>query len=183
MLRRFVPFVAIALTTLSACSSVPSQIQTAPANDIQLQQVNLDVASQQGQYVRWGGQVVSIENTADATLIQIVQYPLNHFGRPITNRNSQGRFLARTPEFIDPIVYPAGTLLTFTGSINGSADRKVDQRSLTLPIVDIESMHNWPPIQQLVHRSPYYYDPFFSPYYRFHGSYWHHPRYRYRYWY
>lgn len=178
---RFILVSVLTLVTLSGCSSVPSQIQSAPVNDIQLHQLDLNGVSQQGQYIRWGGQVVAIENSAEATLLQIVQHPLNHFGRPITSRDSQGRFLAQTPEFIDPVVYPAGTLVTFTGTINGTADRYVDQRSLTLPIVDIETIHKWPPIQRSIQPSPYY-DPFFSPYYRFHGSYWRHPRYRYRPW-
>ena len=176
---RFTIVTALALGTLGGCSSVPRQIQSAPVNDLQLQQIDLDELSQQGHHVRWGGQVVVIENCADATVLQIVQHPLNHLGRPITNRNSQGRFLARTPEFIDPVVYPAGTVVTFIGTINGTADRYVDQRNLTLPIIDIETMHKWSPIQRSIHTSPYY-DPFFNPYYRFHGSYWHQPPYRYR---
>lgn len=173
------------LTALSACSNVPKQIQTAPNNDVQLSQVRSQVESFSDQQVRWGGEVVAVENNNDVSIIQIVQYPLNHYGKPIPNNSSDGRFLARTTEFIDPVVYKQGTLLTFTGNINGEAIRKVDKKELLMPVIDVNSMYKWPRYQT-IQRDPFY-DPFyyngFYPYHGFYNRYWYHPRFGYRYYY
>ena len=117
--------------------------------------------------------------------MQIVQYPLNHYGKPITNQSSDGRFLAKTTEFIDPVVYKKGTLLTFTGTLNGEDARKVDQKELIMPVLDVSSMYKWQPYQP-IQRDPFY-DPFFYngfyPYHGYHNRYWHYPRFGYPYYY
>ena len=173
------------LVLLSGCSNIPKQITTAPSNDLQLNEIQGQIENFANQDVRWGGEVVSVENNNDASILQIVQYPLNHYGKPIINQSSDGRFLAKTTEFIDPVVYKKGTLLTFTGTLNGEDVRKVDQKELIMPVLVVSSMYKWQPYQQ-IQRDPFY-DPFFYngfyPYHGYHNSYWHHPRFGYPYYY
>jgi len=173
------------LVLLSGCSNIPKHISTAPAIDLKLNEVQESIENYSTQTVRWGGEIVNVENNNDVSIIQIVQYPLNHFGKPITTQKSDGRFLAKTTEFIDPIVYKEGTLLTFTGSLDGKATRKVDQKELSLPIINVSSMYKWQQYQS-VQRDPFY-DPFyfngFYPYHGYYNRYWYHPRFGYRYYY
>ncbi|MCL5975061.1 MAG: Slp family lipoprotein [Gammaproteobacteria bacterium] len=173
------------LVLLSGCSNVPKQISTAPVDDIQLNEIKGQVDSFSAQQVRWGGEVVSVENNNDSSIIQVVQYPLNHYGKPITNQPSDGRFLAKTTEFIDPVVYKEGTILTFTGTLNGEAVRMVDKKELSMPVINVSTMYKWQPYRT-VQRDPFY-DPFyyngFYPYHGYYNRYWYHPRFGYRYYY
>lgn len=170
------------LMQLSGCSNIPKQISSAPINDIQLNEVRSQAAKFSNRDIRWGGEVVNVENSNDVSLIQIVQYPLNHYGKPVTNKPSEGRFLARTTEFVDPIVYKEGTLLTFTGTLDGEKVRKVDQKELVMPVVNVSSMYKWQPYRP-IQRDPFY-DPFyyngFYPYHGYYNRYWYHPRFGYR---
>ncbi|WP_296594111.1 Slp family lipoprotein [Methylophaga sp.] len=173
------------LVLLSGCSNIPKQITTAPSNDLQLNEIQGKIENFANQDVRWGGELVNVENNNDASIMQIVQYPLNHYGKPITNQSSDGRFLAKTTEFIDPVVYKKGTLLTFTGTLNGEDSRKVDQKELIMPVLDVSSMYKWQPYQP-IQLDPFY-DPFFYngfyPYHGYHNRYWHYPRFGYPYYY
>lgn len=168
---------------LSGCSNIPEKIRSAPVNDIQLNQVQSQEEPPSNQEVRWGGEVVSIENNNNASIIQMVQYPLNHYGKPITNKPSEGRFLAQTTEFIDPVVYKQGTLLTFIGILTGKAVRKIDQKELNMPILDVSNIYHWQNYQT-IQQDPFY-DPFFYngfyPYRGYYNTYWHSPYSRYRY--
>lgn len=173
------------LALLSGCSNIPKQISTAPANDIQLNEIQGTIENFSNQEVRWGGEVVSVENNHEFSIIQMVQYPLNHYGKPITNQASEGRFLARTSDFIDPVVYKEGTLLTFSGKVDGEATRQVDKKELSMPIIKVSSLYKWQRYQS-VQRDPFY-DPFyfngFYPYHGYYNRYWYHPRFGYRYYY
>ncbi|AFJ03554.1 Starvation lipoprotein Slp-like protein [Methylophaga frappieri] len=179
----------VSLTAISACSSVPKTIQSAPSGDVQLTQVLQAKSDNAGKTVRWGGEIIKVENKNDASLIQITQYPLNHYGRPITSKKSLGRFLARTPEFFDPVVYKAGTLITFSGKTTAETQtRKVDEKQLLMPVIDITDSYRWQPRYYGQRHSDFYGDPFFSPYNsfyynRWYGNHWYGSRFGYRYYY
>lgn len=175
------------LMVLSACSNVPKNIKSPPASDVQLNQVLANKQSTEGKPVRWGGEIVAIENTDDVSMIQVVQFPLNHYGKPITDRNSLGRFIARSNAFFDPLVYKKGSLITFFGTATTeTAQRQIDEKQVMLPIVDVTDSYRW---QAYTPRpSTVYYDPFFYPhhsfyYNRWYGHPWYGPRFGYRYYY
>lgn len=167
---------------LAGCSSLPKSIRDSPAKELSLIEATADKSI--GTNIRWGGEVVRVENKNAQSLLEIVAYPLNHYGKPQTGKDSQGRYVARSEEFYDPEVYEKGTLITIVGRVAGAEKRKVDQRSLLMPVIDITESHKWRPTQQRHYQDPFY-DPFYSPYYYpyrgFYGSYWRHPRFGYRY--
>jgi len=168
---------------LTGCSNIPKQITTAPLNDLQLSKVRDQVENFQNQQVRWGGEVVSVENNNDVSLVQIVQYPLNNYGKPVTTKSSEGRFIAKTDEFIDPVVFKEGTLLTFTGIVDGETVRKIDQKELTMPVINVTYMYRWqiyPTVQRDLFYDPFYYNGFY-PYHGYYDRFWYHPRFGYRY--
>ncbi len=180
-------FIAILLVTLSACSSVPKNIKSPPVSDVQLNQVLANKQTTVGEPIRWGGEIVEIENNADFSMVQVVQFPLNHYGKPVINSNSQGRFMARSTQFLDPVVYKAGSLITFTGQATAeTVKRQVDEKPVIMPVVDITDSYRWQANE--TQPSTIYYDPFFHPYHgfyynRWYGSPWHGPRFGYRYYY
>lgn len=152
---------------LSACSSLPVAIKTPPEQDVQLKQVASHVTEYIGKRVRWGGQVVDVDNNDTHSTLHIVQFPLNSFGRPIVTKSSQGRFLGQSSQFFDPTVYKKGTLITVAGSIDSEAVRKVDEKSLTLPVITITESHIWSNRQ----RYDNYYGEIAYPYYFRYGYY------------
>ncbi|MCX4187418.1 Slp family lipoprotein [Methylophaga sp. OBS4] len=136
-------FIYAAIALLTACSGVSSNIQSAPAGDIQLKQVVTGVETYMGTTVRWGGKIISISNYETYSSLQIVQFPLNRYGRPIADRHSQGRFISQSKNFLDPEIYQEGTMVTFVGTVSAEETIKVDQKTLTLPVIDIIDSHLW----------------------------------------
>lgn len=126
------------------CSSAPVTIQHAPSDDIQLKQVVPDVNAHIGDPVRWGGKIIEVKNHQDYSQIQLVQFPLNRYGRPVEADNSQGRFFVRSHDFLDPEIFTIGSMLTVYGKITDQATITVDQKNLTLPVVEIIDDQRWP---------------------------------------
>jgi outer membrane lipoprotein len=150
---------------LIACSSLPKAIQDPPSDDLQLENVAGQVAGYVNNPIRWGGKIITVNNDNEQSILQIVQFPLNSFGRPVEGKDSQGRFLIQSAQFLDPEVYKPGCLATFTGIIHSEQQRVIDKKTLYLPVVQMAVSHLWSKKQQ--HIRPYYDGYYLYPHQRY----------------
>jgi outer membrane lipoprotein len=136
-------YLLIACLALAACSKLPPAIQDPPAIDLSYQQALANRGQFKNAPVRWGGTIIEVENEPSYSAIQILLYPLGSYGRPDTDGAYQGRFVAKTPEFIDPAVYTKNTAITVAGTLEGYTERTVGNKALQLPLVTLKQVHLW----------------------------------------
>ncbi len=124
-----------------------------------------------GSVVRWGGTITRIANEADGkTVLEIVSRPLYGGGRPRHNDQSAGRFIAETPEFLDPEIVKEGRDITVVGRVNAVRDGTVGEASYRFPVVAVDSYRYWKPqssrpprhFPHWNHYYPYRHDPFWD---------------------
>jgi outer membrane lipoprotein len=167
---------SLCIFVLAGCASkVPKVIGTPPAGDIRVDEVQQHQSQFSNARVRWGGDIISVENLADETHIEILSRQLNEEGKPKDGSRSIGRFIARIKGYLEPEEYPKNRQITVTGSIVEVVKKPVGDYPYPYPIIDVEAYYLWP--EQKVYPHPYYYDPFYDPYY---FPYWR--RYPYYYW-
>jgi outer membrane lipoprotein len=82
---------------------------------------------------------------------------------------SRGRFIVKSPQFLDPALYKKGKRLTVAGQVIGKETRALGETEYTYPVVMAKEVHIWKSTQY----TPYYYvAPYwwgwYGPYY---GSY------------
>ena len=159
------------LFLLGGCASqIPVVIKLPPQPDIGLAEVKRDIAPYQDQYVRWGGQIISVENRTDSSLVEILANPLKSHGRPAPDNAYKGRFIARIGGFLDPEHYKKGRKLTVYGKIEDMINGQIDQHPYDYPLVNAGAYYLWP--EHRYYRSHYpfypypYYGPYHGPYYR-----------------
>ncbi|MDD5273268.1 MAG: Slp family lipoprotein [Methylovulum sp.] len=129
---------------LTACSTLPPAITQAPSYDLSYFEASQNLDKYKNAPVRWGGVVVDVANEQNRSLIQILSYPLNGQGRPLTDQPHQGRFVISSPEFLDPAVYEKDSPITVAGVLVGGIERTVDKKTLHLPLLTVTAMHLWP---------------------------------------
>ncbi len=134
----------IFILSLSACSNLPPAIEDAPLYDISYSQATRNIAQFKDAPVRWGGVVIDVENEQNFSLVQVLYYPLNSYGRPRLDKANEGRFLIKSPKFLDPAVYTKDTELTVAGTLNGDIERTVGNKSLRLPLISANVIYLWP---------------------------------------
>ncbi len=134
----------IFLLLLSGCSTLPPGISDPPLYDLSYLEAAPNINQFKNAPVRWGGVIVDVANEQNRSLVQILSYPLNSQGKPLTDQPYQGRFVITTPEFLDPAVYEKDTLITVAGTLVGDIDRTIDKKSLHLPLLTINNLHVWP---------------------------------------
>lgn len=162
------------ILTLSACSGLPHAMRDNSYSTTPLSLVKSNLPSYINMPLRWGGTIINVVNEKDSSQVQALFYPISNYGRPRTERKTEGRFAMTSHLFLDPAIFKEGTEFTVTGILSGEIKHKIGKKTLNLPLLSIEQIHVWPVQQQLNDRFypyPRYYYPY-SPYYRY-GPYYH----------
>ncbi len=152
--------VAVAATTFSACTSIPTQLQGEYA-EISPARVQPELF---GSNVRWGGVLVDTRNEKDRTCFEVLSRTLGGSMRPQVEDQTSGRFIACTNGFHDPEIYAKGREVTLTGQIQNMEVRKIEEFDYHYPVLEITDLVLW---EERKNARVYdtYYDPFYYPYY------------------
>ncbi|MCK9273891.1 MAG: Slp family lipoprotein [Syntrophales bacterium] len=120
--------------------------------------------------VLWGGVIIETANRENETAIKIMKTNLDFEKQPTDTDNSEGRFIAVYPGFLDPAIYEKGRELTVIGTITGVETHPLGDIQYRYPIVTAQEIRLWE--KQGAYRPVY--DPFWPP-----APFWWH---RYPYW-
>jgi outer membrane lipoprotein len=116
-----------------------------------------------GRKVVLGGSVLEVKNEPDMSSLTVLQTPLDMMQRPKDDDLSQGRFIIRARQFLDPEVYSKGREVTVGGSVVGSVRQPLGDREYTYPVIEAQELHLWP-IPSVRPGYPYYYYPWYDDY-------------------
>lgn len=126
-----------------------------------------------GMRVRWGGTIVRLENRGELSVLEVVARSIDGDGRPLASDNSQGRFIAHIPGFMEPTLYTTGRLITVVGTLEDNRRGKIGEYDYVFPVVKVSEHYLWPKPRARA-REPYpypypWYDPWYDPWYPWFG--------------
>jgi outer membrane lipoprotein len=101
-------------------------------------------AKYRGAMVLLGGKVIETMAKEGATELAVLQLNIDSRDRPLDDDQSQGRFLVRSTQFIDPALFPPGTLITLVGRLKGSESRLIGQMPYVYPVIEPAELKKWP---------------------------------------
>lgn len=157
--QRIVISLALAVLAVSACTTVPTQLE-GMYTEISPARVEPGVY---GSTVRWGGVILDAKNKENQTCFEILSRDLSKYMRPLVEDSTAGRFIACKEGFHDPEVFAKGREVTLTGQIRSMEVRQIDEFNYRYPVVDISHLVLWEIRKDVLVYD--HYDPFFSPYY------------------
>jgi len=155
---------------LAGCTTIPEPINT--AEDVPLVSYSAALNNPEqvvGQQARWGGVIADVRNAEDETIIEMVNFSLKSWGRPLVSDDSNGRFLAIIDGFIDPEVYQPGRSLTVLGTVQETRIGKIDEYTYRYPVLKATGYYLWPKekpkIEAQIDYSPLWFrHNFYAPY-------------------
>lgn len=139
----------IAALTLTGCASTgiqnntPVQITLAPAIDVPYAEVIKDVPNHIGVTVRWGGQIIAVEDDQSVTRLTVLAYPLNSKGQPRVEPDKGfvgGRFIVETSTFD---AESSSRFLTVYGPISSEEVLTNGKLTKTIPVVTALEAKEW----------------------------------------
>ena len=108
MLRRLLlTFLPVALVVLlGGCAQVLSPAALAKVDPgLDFTEVKADPQAHLGQTLLLGGLIVDNRSDADGTTLELLRYFTDRWGRPTGPDEVGGRYLVRSPRFLDPELY------------------------------------------------------------------------------
>lgn len=130
-----------------ACSSqgvIPEPLEPLIDRTVSFQEIVEAPESYQGKVVVLGGEVLKAKRLKEGTQIELLHLPLNKHDAPILDRQqSQGRFLALQPEFLDPATIAEGTKMTIVGEVSGTKIEHLDDVEYRYPVVTVKHLYPW----------------------------------------
>lgn len=178
---------ALSVIVLAGCASrYPEPIRTDATDLLRFEQAQRQSEQVTGSTARWGGVIASVENRDQGTRIEVVNFPLNNFGRPLASDRSDGRFVVYLDRFVDPEIYQRGRMITALGQFSGTEQGQIGDFNYYYPVLQASGVELWRQQnrpQTMIHLGYGYYDPH-SLWYRNHiygvgpYRYYYHPYYR-----
>ena len=137
-------FLLIFCLPLGACSSLPQNMNNSHIENISYANVIKRPDGYIDTDVRWGGIIIDVTNKKNFSLIQTLLHPLSYSGEPQLDKPAEGRFIIRSTDFFDPIIYAKNRKITVVGKLNGEIERMVEERVIRVPLILSKNIHLWP---------------------------------------
>ena len=152
------------LTGAGGCAyPVSKQVRKEARKGLTFQMVLKNPSDYANSVVIWGGQIISTENLKEGTRLTVLQTPLDSGLAPREAERTQGRFIALTPAFLDPMIYMDGRRLTIAGVIAGQETQPLGAGQYAYPVIKIREIYIWR--REIAYYDyPYYYDHGYYPY-------------------
>ena len=165
-LTTLVLYLLLAVVGMSLPSCAPAisqQLRDEAGTPPPFQDLTAHPQEYQGRVVILGGYILDLQNEPRATVVTILQAPLDFENKPKSRDLSQGRFLITSDRFLDPEVYAKDRRLTVGGRVIGVREQSVGGTTYRYPIIDAQELHLWPKEVYPPYPPPYY--PFYNPWY------------------
>ena len=137
--------VFVAMIT-AGCATSPFSEDLARSADraLTLRELRSDPTAHVGARVMLGGEILATIPKPGETEIEVLSRTLRADGVPERGDSTNGRFLLRTPDFLDPAVYAPGRRLTVLGTVAGRSERRVGDLPYVYPVISAERIKLWP---------------------------------------
>ena len=150
------------LFSFTSCAPVISkQLREQVTKELTLGVVLKNPDVYKGKTVLWSGVIISSVNLKEGTMIEVLQKPADMEGRPKDVDESEGRFLALNPSYLDVAIYSQGRKVTVGGEVQGKKIQRLGEIEYSYSLIRVKEIHLWPVEKK---------DRVYYPY-----PYWHYP--------
>jgi outer membrane lipoprotein len=162
--------IVVAVSLASCAPKISKRLQEQANTSVSFAEVLREPDAYHGQVMILGGYILQTEIDPGGSVITVLQAPLGFRLEPKSRDLSQGRFLVKTAEFLDPELYDKGRKVTAAGKLTGVETKPLDNDVYAYPVIATEELYLWPKLKPYpIPYDPYWYDPW-SPYYPYYPS-------------
>ncbi len=161
-MKNIVVLFALALL-LQGCTYAISRDMVAKADKtITFEMLQADPDSFKGKILLLGGTISHITNTKQGTILEVVQRPLDYWGKPKRTSSTGGAFLVLYPAYLNPFIYEPGREVTVAAEVEGTRSKALGDFEYSYPVVIAREMKLWEREPPATAR-PTWIDPLYDP--------------------
>jgi len=152
----------IALAAGGCMSAFPAETLRGVNRDVTIADLRAMPGGHLGERVMLGGEILATRPAVGRTEVEVLARPLHWDHSPYRNDRSDGRFLIRSAQFLDPAVFAQGRLVTVVGAVAGDEERAIGDLPYRYPVIASERLFLWP--QPPPYPPPGLWDPYWGVY-------------------
>jgi len=153
----------ISLLIQSCTYAISPEIADQADRTLSFRQLQADPDTFKGKIIILGGIIAQTSSIEQGTMIEIVEKPLDYWGKPKRTENTEGRFLVLHIGVLDPIIFSPGREITVAAEIEGTRSKALEGIEYSYPVVISRELKLWERERQSWDR-PEWIDPLYDPY-------------------
>ncbi len=147
---------------INGCSYAVSRDLVAQSDkSLTLQQIQAEPERFAGKTVILGGEIIELRAVKQGTLIEVLEKPLDIWGKPKRTFRSGGRFLLLHSRALDPVVYAPGREITAAAQVKGTVEKGLAGEGVDHPLLVIRELKLWE--RERAADRPAWWDPLHDP--------------------
>jgi len=115
-----------------------------------------------GKLLVLGGTIDQTIQTKEGSVIEIVQKPLDYWGKPKRTDSSGGRFILISARRLDVLVYAPGRQITVAAEVEGTRSKALGETEYSYPVLRARELKLWE-LERRASDSPRWIDPLYDP--------------------
>lgn len=162
-MKRLAIVFGISLLIQSCTYAISPEMVDQSDKTLTFRQLQADPDTFKGKIIILGGIIAQTSNTKQGTLIEIIEKPLDYWGKPKRTDKNEGRFLVVHIGDLDPMIYAPGREITVAAEIEGTRSKALGEIEYNYPVVVAKELKLWERERQSWDR-PQWIDPLYDPY-------------------
>ena len=146
--RRLSLIVLVGSILLGCAASISTQARSQVTYFGPFAELQRQPALYTGDVALLGGKIIENRASDTGSELVVLQLMLDGSHRPKNDDRSEGRFIVKTDQFLDPVVFARGALITVVGKVQGAEIRTIDRMAYTYPLIQSLEIKKWPPSSQ-----------------------------------
>ena len=163
-MKKIVALSAVALLLQGCTYAISPEMSARVDKTISFEMIQADPDTFKGKLVLLGGTIAMTVNSEQGTVIEVVQKPLDYWGKPKRTDRTGGRFLMISPRYLDAMIFAPGRELTVAAEVAGTRNKALDEMDYSYPVVIARELKLWERERQSWDK-PQWIDPLNDPYY------------------
>jgi outer membrane lipoprotein len=157
-MKRLAFLISIVLSFQGCTYAISPELAGQADKTISFEALERNPDSYQGKLVILGGIITQTTPAKQGTLIEVVQKPLDYWGKPARTAATGGKFIVYSPAYVDPLVYAPEREITVAAEVEGTRSKALGDIESAYPVVRSKELKLWPREQKPAYR-PDYMDP------------------------
>jgi outer membrane lipoprotein len=163
-MKRIVALSAVALLLQGCTYAISPEMSERVDKTISFEMIQADPDTFKGKLVLLGGTIAQTVNSKQGTVIEVVQKPLDYWGKPKRTDRTGGRFLLLSPGYLDVMIFAPGREITVAAEVAGTRSKALDEMEYSYPVVIDRELKLWERERQSWDK-PQWIDPLNDPFY------------------
>ena len=158
-MKKTVFLMSIALFFQGCSYAISPDLSNRADKTIPFESLERDPEPYKGKLIILGGIITQTTPVKHGTLIEVLQKPLDYWGKPRRTDTSGGKFLVYYSAYLDPLVYAPERELTVAAEVEGFHSKALGDTEYSSPVVLSKELKLWPQERQSTYSRPDYMDP------------------------